>query len=74
MDVEGAFLQGEFDNNERIYIEVPDGMEVFYGSQKDVALLLTVPIYGTNQAASCFYKTLVSMNRARSYTRSKEDP
>ena len=40
-------------------IEVLDGMEGFYGSKEDVTLLLNAPIYGTKQAAFCFYKTLV---------------
>ncbi len=33
-------LQGKFVNGEQIYIEVPDGMEEFYGSKEDMALLL----------------------------------
>ena len=42
-----------------MYIEVPDGMEEFYGKQEDVVLLLNAPIYGMKQAAFCFYKTMV---------------
>ena len=74
IDVEGAFLQGKFVNGERIYIEVPDGMEEFYGSKEDVALLLNAPIYGTKQAAFCFYKTLVGKVKDSKYVRSKADP
>jgi hypothetical protein len=55
-DVEGAFLQGKFQNGEEMYMEVPDGMEQYYGSRKDVVLRMLVPIYGTKQAAECFYK------------------
>ena len=47
IDVEGAFLQGRFTNGEQIFIDVPDGMDKFYGSKEDVVLLLNVPIYGT---------------------------
>ena len=50
VDVEGAFLQGKFENGEVMYIDVPDGMELFYGNHKDVVLHLNVPIYGTKQA------------------------
>ena len=32
IDVEGAFLQGRFANGEQIHINVPDGMEKFYGN------------------------------------------
>ena len=74
IDVEGAFLQGKFVNGEQIYIEVPDGMEEFYGSKEDVALLLNAPIYGTKQAAFCFYKTLVGKVKDSKYERSKADP
>ena len=38
VDVEGAFLQGEFENGEVLYIDVLDGMQQFFGSQKDVVL------------------------------------
>ena len=74
VNIEGAFLQGEFKNGEEMYIDVPDGMEKFYGSQKDVVLKLNVPIYGTKQAASCFYKQLVKKTKDRGYKRSKADP
>ncbi len=46
IDVEGAFLEGQFVNGEAMYIEVTDGMEEFYGSKEDVVLLLNAPIYG----------------------------
>jgi hypothetical protein len=47
IDVEGAFLQGKFQNGEEMYMEVPDGMEQYYGSRKDVVLRMLVLIYGT---------------------------
>jgi hypothetical protein len=56
VDVEGAFLQGKFENGEIIYSEVPDGMEEYYGAKKDWVLLMNVPVYGTKQASACFYK------------------
>ena len=74
VDVKGAFLQGKFENSKEMYINVPDGMEQFYGSQNDVVLKLNVPIYGTKQAASCFYKQLVKQMTDHEYQRSKVDP
>ncbi len=68
------FLQGKFVNGEQIYIEVPDEMEEFYGSRENVTLLLNAPIYGTNQAAFFFYKTLVGKVKDSKYERSKADP
>ncbi len=73
IDDEGAFLRGKFVNREQIYIEVPDGMKEFYGSKEDVALLLNVPIYGTKQAAFCFYKTLVKKVKDCKCERMKAD-
>ena len=57
IDVEGAFLQGRLKNGEELYIEIPEGFKQYY--EGDVVLWLNVPIYGTNQAAVCFYKALV---------------
>jgi folate-dependent tRNA-U54 methylase TrmFO/GidA len=45
IDVEGAFLQGKFQNGEEMYMEVPDGMEQYYASCKDVVLCMLVPIH-----------------------------
>ena len=33
MDVEAAFLQGKFKDGEKLFMEIPDGMERFYGSR-----------------------------------------
>jgi hypothetical protein len=74
IDVEGAFLQGKFKNGEVIYTEVPDGMEEFYCSRADTVLLLNVPIYGTKQAANCFYDTLVKKLKEACNKRSSADP
>lgn len=72
VDVEGAFLQGEFTDGEVMYIYVPEGWEKFYDD--DVVLRMNVPIYGTRQAAACFYKKLVKELKHEQYWRSKADP
>ena len=59
IDVDFAFLHGNFKNGKTMYTEVPDGIEEYYGSQADVALLLHVPIFCTKQAANCFYEALL---------------
>ena len=73
VDVEGAFLQGKFENGEVIYSEVPDGMEECYGLKSDWVLLMNVPVYGTKQASACFYKALVRKNKDRGYQCSMAD-
>jgi hypothetical protein len=65
IDVEGEFLQGKFQNGEEMCMEVPDGMEQYYGSCKVVVLRMLVPIFGTKQAAECFYKELVKRPRRK---------
>ena len=30
IDIEGAFLQGRFENGKELYTEVPDGFEEYY--------------------------------------------
>jgi hypothetical protein len=73
IDIEGAFLQGQFRNGERMFIEVPDGMEEYYGSKQDTVCEMLVPLYGTKQAAECFYQTLRKKVEKLGYSRSKAD-
>jgi hypothetical protein len=54
-------------------MEVPDGMEQYYGSRKDVVLWMKVPIYGTKQAAECFYKESVKKSKEKGYERTNTD-
>ena len=58
VDVEGAYLQGEFTEGEEIHIEVPQGFEEYY--DEDYVLKRNVPLYGMKQAASCFYEACKS--------------
>ena len=67
VDVEGTLLQGKFKNSEVMYNDILNGMEQYSGSRKDVVLLLNVPIYGTQRAASCFYKTMAKRANDRGY-------
>ena len=72
LDVEGAFLQGQFENGEELYIEVPDGFEKCY--PRNVVLRMNVPMYGTKQAAYCFFKTFAKQVKHKKYQQSKADP
>ena len=72
IDVEGAFLQGRFANGEELYIEVPDGFQEWYPG--DVVLRMNVPLYGTKQAAYCFFKTFAAHIKNATYKQSKADP
>ena len=54
VDVKGAFLHGEFEDGEEIYMKVPKGFERYYA--KDVVLKLLKCIYGLKQAAMAFWR------------------
>ena len=73
MDVKGAFLLGEFGQEENIYMQVPQGFEKFYNPFTTVLLLLKT-IYGLKQAAYAFWRKLVEAFWAMEYERCKGDP
>ena len=52
VDVKGAFLYGEFEDGEKIYIKIPLGFEKFYSS--NTVLLLKKMLYGLKQVAMAF--------------------
>jgi hypothetical protein len=68
IDVEGEVLQGRFANGEELCIEVPDGFHEWY--EGDVVLCMNVPLYGTKQAAYCFFKTFASRIKNMTYKQS----
>ena len=72
IDVDGAFLQSKFTNGEVLYMGIPIGFEQYYGDNE--ILMMNVPIYGTKQAAHCFYKVLEDKMKARNWNQSKADP
>ena len=72
IDVEGAFLQGCFTNGEELYIEVPDGFHEWYEGY--VVLRMNVRLYGTKQAAYCFFKKFALRIKNVTYKESKADP
>ena len=59
IDVEGAFLQGQFENDKELYIDVPNGFEELYPG--DVVLRMNVPLYETKHVTYCFFKCLRSL-------------
>jgi hypothetical protein len=73
VDVQGAFLNGEFENGEKIYMKVPDGFERYYDPETQVLLLLRT-LYGLIQAAIQFWRKLVLAFAKMGFKRSKADP
>ena len=73
LDVKVAFLQGEFENNEKqTCMQVPQGMEKHYPD--NVWLLLLALIYGLKNAAIAFWKNLLKLMKSTGCTRSWSDP
>jgi hypothetical protein len=58
IDVKGAFLYGEFEDGEKVYIKISLGFEEFY--DRDTVLLLKKTLYGLKQAAMAFYRKLLA--------------
>ena len=72
VDVNGAFLHGDFGDTEQIYMKVPQGFDKYYAS--NVVLLLLQTIYGLKQSAMAFWKKLLAAMRDMKYERSMADP
>ena len=72
LDVKGAFLNGRFENGEKLYMHVPQGFERFYPG--NVLLLLLRTIYGLKQSAIQYWKEMQRAFKFMNYERSKADP
>ncbi len=57
VDMKGAFLYGEFEDGEKIYIKVPLGFKEF--NNDNTVLLLKKCLYGLNQVVMAFYRKLL---------------
>ena len=72
LDIDGAFLLGEFENGEQIYMRVPQGWEKYY--PEGTILLLLKTIYGLKQAAMAFWRKLVRAITKMKMKRNSGDP
>ena len=73
LDVIGAFLNGEFEAGEELYMEVPKGFEKFYDPVLYVLYLLKT-LYGLKQSAKQFWRMLLRAFRSMGFQKSKIDP
>ena len=72
VDVNGAFLLGEFRENEHIYMKVPKGFERFYSP--DVLLYLRKTLYGVKNATKAFWRLLLGIMNSMGYKQNRTDP
>jgi hypothetical protein len=68
LDVQGAFLTGEMDQENDCYLRVLEGFSKFY--PKNVVLRLLKTLYGLKQSAYVFWTTLVMAFRHMTFKRS----
>ena len=73
LDIQGAFLHGLFEDNEELYMEIPEGFEHYYDSVEYLLLLLRT-IYGLKNAAMAFWRELVKCFKSMKYEKSPADP
>ena len=74
INVKTAFLHGDFDKGERIFMEIPKGMKEVEKVEDDDCLELLKTCYGTVQAARQWWKKFVSILRDIGFEGGKVDP
>ena len=76
VDVNGAFLLGEFkEDDPKIYMDIPEGMTKWYTQySQPVVVKLKKCLYGTKQAARYYYDKVVEVMRKMKCARCKADP
>jgi Reverse transcriptase (RNA-dependent DNA polymerase) len=62
LDINGAFLHGDFEPGEQGFMDVLKGFTKFYSGI--IVLLLLKSLYGLKQAAYTFWQKLVAMFKA----------
>ena len=71
-DFHSAFLNGEFDENEEIYMEQPPGYEE--KNKKEYVLRLLKTIYGLKQSSRKWYEIICRLMAGLGFARSESDP
>ena len=72
VDMNGAFLLGEFRENEHIYMKIPNGFERFYSPEE--LLYLRKTLYGVKNVAKAFWRLLPGIMNSMGYKSNHADP
>ena len=72
VDVKGAFLRGEFEDDKKIHMKIPKGLKKRFSVES--VLLLLKCLYGLKQAAKAFWRQLLCTVKAMGLTQSNADP
>ena len=73
LDVKGAFLHGQFENGEKLYMELPEGFEHHYDLRKGVLFLIST-LHGLKNEVMAFWKETLKCFKSMKYSRSKVVP
>ena len=71
-DIHGTFLLGKLEEDEEIFMEVPQGFKKHYPG--NVVLRMLRAIYGLKQVAMAFWQELIKCMRSMEMTQSTADP
>ena len=74
-DVTGAYLQGEYTNNEVVYARPPRGFRTIHDDGSPVVWKMRVPLYGQGDAGLVWVRTIrKQLTGAQSFNQSDADP
>ena len=72
VDVNSAFLLGEFKPDEKIYMKIPWGFKKIYPDSG--LLFLKRTLYGVKNAAKAFWRLLLGIMNELGYKQNRADP
>jgi hypothetical protein len=72
VDVKGASLHGEFEENKKIHMKITKGFEEHFPVESVVLLLKC--LYGLKQAVKAFWRQLLGAAKAMGLMQSNADP
>ena len=73
LDVNGAFLHGDFTDGEKVHMKVPQGFERWYDPRLYVLLLLQT-LYGCKQSTMAFWRKILQCFDDMGFKQSKAVP
>ena len=73
-DVKAAFLQAPLQNDELVYLKMPEGYEEYDDEGNELVLELHHAIYGLKQSSACFYTALAEHLRSLGFVSFVGDP
>ena len=74
-DVTGAYLQGEYEENEIVYARPPKGYRTVHDDGSPIVWRMRVPLYGQGDAGLIWFRTIrKQLTGEQSFKQSDADP